>query len=223
MPIRHRYVNPVADAGNPDEVGPNEWNDFHVFRWRLVTAGETLVASDPIAATITTAQAFPIPAVVEVGDIFELRNNSNSTAIASLDPGAGRQVQGAPVADTVTLSPGEAIALFARTTTFFELLTPGAVGPAGPPGGTGIGGTATVTISHQTGRFEHIQTVAAVGVTPSSRLTVGIAPAPDSAENDPELLDVQSLWASPGTDQITIGITFAVPTSGPILINWSAF
>jgi hypothetical protein len=25
--IKHRFVSPVADAGNPNEVGPSEWND----------------------------------------------------------------------------------------------------------------------------------------------------------------------------------------------------
>lgn len=29
MPITHVFVSPVADAGDPNEVGPNEWNDSH--------------------------------------------------------------------------------------------------------------------------------------------------------------------------------------------------
>ena len=223
MPIRHRYNHPVADAGNPDEVGPNEWNDTHAFPMRVVTVGETLVADDHLVANITTPQTFAIQGVVAAGEQFFLRNASTSTALASIDPGASRQIQGCPVADTLTLAPGEQVALVARTTTFFELLTPGAVGPVGPAGGTGIGGTVTITPPGPLGVFEHIHTVAAAGVTPTSRLTVDLAPAPDSAENDPEMLDVQSLWASPGTGQITIGITFAAPTAGPILINWSAF
>lgn len=84
-------------------------------------------------------------------------------------------------------------------------------------------GVATVTIAQQLGALEHTQTVSAPGVTPSSHILVSLAPAQDTDENDPELLDVTSLWAAPGTDQITIGVTFAVPASGPILINWSAF
>ena len=30
MTFKHRYVNPTADDGNPNETGPNEWNDSHV-------------------------------------------------------------------------------------------------------------------------------------------------------------------------------------------------
>lgn len=102
--------------------------------WTVVTAGQTLSDNVPLLAAITTAQTFPIPAVVNVGDEYVLRNASSSTALVSIDPGAGRQIQGCPVADTLTLAAGEQAALVARSTTFFELLTPGAVGPAGPAG-----------------------------------------------------------------------------------------
>lgn len=30
MPITHNFVSPVADDGDPNIVGPNEWNDSHV-------------------------------------------------------------------------------------------------------------------------------------------------------------------------------------------------
>lgn len=29
MPIKHNFTSQVADAGDPDEVGPDEWNDDH--------------------------------------------------------------------------------------------------------------------------------------------------------------------------------------------------
>jgi hypothetical protein len=100
--------------------------------WTGVTAGQTLADDVPLLATITTAQTFPIPASVTAGHAYILRNASTSTALASIDPGAGRQIQGCPVADTLTIAPGETAHLVARSTTFFELLTPGAVGPVGP-------------------------------------------------------------------------------------------
>ena len=29
MAIKHNFVSPVTDLGNPNEVGPDEWNDTH--------------------------------------------------------------------------------------------------------------------------------------------------------------------------------------------------
>ena len=72
------------------------------------------------------------------------------------------------------------------------------------------------------GSFEWSQTVSAVGVTPSSRVSLDLAPVTDSAENSPEMLNVTALSASPGTDQITVTITFSTLTRGPIDLLWSA-
>ena len=41
-------------------------------------------------------------------------------------------------------------------------------------------------------------------------------------ENSAELLDLVTLWAEAGTDQITLNATFSDPTSGAVKINWSA-
>jgi len=100
----------------------------------------------------------------------------------------------------------------------------GPTGPAGPPGPAGgsISGVATLSVTHP-GALEWVQVFSATGVLPSSRIILSIAGTDDNAENDPELLDVLSLWATPGTDQLTIGITFGALSSGPIPINWSAF
>lgn len=97
--------------------------------------------------------------------------------------------------------------------TDFELATPSA-------GGAGLSGTATVTLS--AAAFQHSQTVAAVGVTPAKTVLVSLAPALVTDENDPELLDCVSLWGTPGTDTITFGLTFSIPSVGPVKLNWSA-
>ena len=83
-----------------------------------------------------------------------------------------------------------------------------------------LGGVATLTLPGW--RRSHIQTVAAVGVTPAHRVfaTLGAFAATDI--NDPELLDIAAISVAPGTDQITITAAFASPASGPIPINWSA-
>ena len=87
-------------------------------------------------------------------------------------------------------------------------------------GGGGLAGAATVTLS--AAAFQHSETVAAVGVLPASVVLVSLAPALDADDNDPELLDCVSLWATPGTDTITFGLTFSTKTVGPVKLNWSA-
>ncbi len=97
---------------------------------------------------------------------------------------------------------------------------PGSPGPAGPPGGAALSGTAEIIIP--AAKHEHHQTVSAPGITPLSRLFLTLAPAPSGAENDPEMIDLLTLSATPATDAFTITATFSQPTSGAILLNWSA-
>ena len=70
--------------------------------------------------------------------------------------------------------------------------------------------------------FEASTVVSAPGVLPTSTVTVSLAPTLDADENSPELLDLVTLWAEAGTDQITLNATFSEPTSGAVKINWSA-
>ena len=64
--------------------------------------------------------------------------------------------------------------------------------------------------------------ISAPGVAPTSIITVSLAPSLDADENSPDLLDLVTLWAEAGTDQITLNATFSDPTSGAVKINWSA-
>jgi hypothetical protein len=96
--------------------------------------------------------------------------------------------------------------------------------PAGGGGGSTLSGTATITVSSaHRGKFEDVETVAAVGVTAASKIFLTLAPTTDDDENSPEMLDLVALSALPATDSLTITATFSQPTSGPIKINWSAF
>ena len=70
--------------------------------------------------------------------------------------------------------------------------------------------------------LEASSVISAPGVAPTSIITVSLAPSPDADENSPDLLDLITLWAEPGTDQITLNATFSDPTSGAVKINWSA-
>lgn len=107
--------------------------------YRVVTAGQTLADDDPLLTQITTPQTFTVPASPGIGDEYVVKNASVSTALASIDPGAGRQIvygngQSLPVADTLTVAAGEQAVLIVRTATSFELQTPGAVGVTGATG-----------------------------------------------------------------------------------------
>lgn len=98
----------------------------------------------------------------------------------------------------------------------------GVAGVDGQDGAGMLSGLATITVPGFAGRAEWEESVAAPGVTPASRIFVSLAPASDADENGPETLDLRSLSGAPGTDTITFMATFGEPTSGPILINWSA-
>lgn len=86
--------------------------------------------------------------------------------------------------------------------------------------GGGAGGTATVTVAHNS--YSHEETVTATGVTPTSRVTLSLAPMAPTAENAVDLLRIAAIGAVPGTDQITVQMAFLAPTTGPIPLNWSA-
>lgn len=86
--------------------------------------------------------------------------------------------------------------------------------------GGGLAGTATVTVPN--GRYEWTETVAATGVTGSSKIIASIAAAADVDENTAEMLSINALSGTGGTNTIEFNMAFAEPTAGAIKINWSA-
>lgn len=85
-------------------------------------------------------------------------------------------------------------------------------------GVSGVSGTAIVTAPRG---YEHEETIAAVGVTPGMLVFATLAAALDADENDPAMIDLNTLWARAGTDEITFSLTFTEITSGPINILWT--
>lgn len=106
----------------------------------------------------------------------------------------------------------------------------GPTGPAGPTGATGATGPAgssspwsatTITVpGTRNGRWEHRETIAAVGVTASNVINLKLAPALDTDENDPEMLDFVTLVAIPGTDSFDVLATFSQLQSGIIKLQY---
>lgn len=75
--VTHTFVSPVADAGDPDIVGPNEWNDAHQVTG-LGTAAEANVGDFATAAQGATAdtavQPGDLATVATTGDYNDLIN-----------------------------------------------------------------------------------------------------------------------------------------------------
>lgn len=98
----------------------------------------------------------------------------------------------------------------------------GSVGLPGVPGMSALGGVATITLPSGHGVREWRESVAAPGITTASRVQLGLAPADNAQENDPELLFPIALWARPTADTIHIGAAFAHPVAGAVSLIWSA-
>lgn len=81
-------------------------------------------------------------------------------------------------------------------------------------------GTSSVTVPLAT--FTHVETVAAIGVTPAMLIFLALGAHADTDETSPEMLEIDALSGSAGTDEITITLNFAAATSGPVNLNWSA-
>ncbi len=81
-------------------------------------------------------------------------------------------------------------------------------------------GTGVLTVPDNA--LEASTVIAAPGVLPASIVTLSLAASLDADENSAELLDLVTLWAEAGSDQIILNATFSDPTSGAVKINWSA-
>jgi hypothetical protein len=84
-----------------------------------------------------------------------------------------------------------------------------------------LGGTGTITVPTGRGRLEWTETIAAVGVTASSRVTLSLGATTSLDENEADTLDINSLQGIGDVDTIVVTATFGGPVSGPIQLNWS--
>lgn len=82
-------------------------------------------------------------------------------------------------------------------------------------------GDGTLTMS--TARYEHSETIAAVGVVGTDRINVWLASGLDTDENTSDMTDLLTISATPGTAQITVLAAFSALMSGPLKVQWSAF
>lgn len=90
-------------------------------------------------------------------------------------------------------------------------------------GGLGVetlGGVARVTLPSPKGMREWKESVPAAGIVANNNILAALAPALDTDQNDPEMLDVLSLSATAGVNQITFNLSFGDETSGPVNLLW---
>jgi hypothetical protein len=95
----------------------------------------------------------------------------------------------------------------------------GDVGPQGPPG-VALLKSATLSLPAGPGVLEWSQIITDADVSPVSVIQVWLAPAPDTAENAPEALDLITLSAQPLAGSLEISAAFSELTSGPVLLNY---
>ena len=122
--------------------GTNEYSAFHwaekarlnavdlsAIRWEMKTADYTLVNGDRISVAATGGGAVTIdpPAVLVVGDFFQVHNDSVSTQTVQINPQAGQSIRGAgsatvTSADNMILLPGDTAFFTAISTTVMEMV-----------------------------------------------------------------------------------------------------
>jgi hypothetical protein len=66
-----------------------------------------------------------------------------------------------------------------------------------------------------------VQTITAVGVVPTDRITISMDADNEANDNTSETLDVNSMNAIAGVDKITVTIVFERPALGNINLLWS--
>ncbi|MDO9313399.1 MAG: hypothetical protein Q7T97_02500 [Burkholderiaceae bacterium] len=105
--------------------------------------------------------------------------------------------------------------------TWVAMNVPTAVFGGGGGGGSVLSAEVIVTPA-ATGRIEHSETVTFTGCLPANKLFVSVAPHADSDENSADMLGINAMSATAGTDQATVLLSFSEPTSGPIRLNLMA-
>ena len=95
-------------------------------------------------------------------------------------------------------------------------------GATSTPSAAVIAGQVVPTIPGPSGRLEHDETLAAVGVTPGMKVLLSLAPHSDADENNEQALDLIGMAGEAGAGAITVRLAFGSLTSGPIRINYMA-
>lgn len=92
MSIKHRFVSPVADLGDPNEVGPDEWNASHA-----EVCGSAVLVAGTATVTFGTAEAdaaYKISLAGNVDEVFHWESklaagftivSSNGASTATVD------------------------------------------------------------------------------------------------------------------------------------------
>lgn len=138
--IKHTFVSPVVDQGNPDEVGPDEWNDEHTVTG-LGTAAEAATTDFATAAqggkADTAVQPGNLATVATTGAYSDLSGKPTLGTAAAENVGYFATAAQGALADSAT-QPGD-LATVATTGDFNDLIN--------APGGLSDGDKGDVVVS----------------------------------------------------------------------------
>ena len=96
----------------------------------------------------------------------------------------------------------------------------GPAGPQGPPGSGNPWLIGTITLPDKQGVYEYRETISYAGALPSDTILIKLAHTQDSDENDPEMVGLETLIATPGTDSFEVLVTFTERHSGPLKLHY---
>jgi hypothetical protein len=80
-----------------------------------------------------------------------------------------------------------------------------------------------ITVTVPNARIEHYETVAFPGVTSGNSISLALAPATGADENEADMISLDAMSATAGTDAIDITLSFAEPHSGPVKLIAQVF
>lgn len=163
-----------------------------------------------------------VTSVSGAGTVAGLTLTGTVTTIGSITLGGSLSTTSAALTDFNSASRAQVeTALVAGTNVTITPSGSGATRQLTIAAAAALAGLATVTVPNS--RIEWEETVAATGVTGTSKIVANLAPTVDSDENSADLLPTMTLAATPGTNTITFLMAFDEPVAGPIKLNWSAF
>jgi hypothetical protein len=81
--MKHKFISSVPEGSNPSLVGPNEWNDTHVFAFTTTSTNLTLVAPNDFVACTGGSGGITITLLTAVG------NGGCAFIIKKVDSGIG--------------------------------------------------------------------------------------------------------------------------------------
>ncbi len=211
MAIKHLKVSGIADGADASLVQPSDWNAGHVSQFRIVTAGESLVESDPVLALVLSLTTFSLPTNPAVGATYTVRNSAASANFVWVVPPPNTVLDVSPAfsiipGERLVLRPGDTVQIVARAADRFEVVSRDA-----------SAAVLSVTIS-PAANFEASVSIADDAINVGARILAWLIP---NADWDADELADYRVTASPENGQVVFQITAPGPIGGTFDIAYT--